>query len=87
VKTAVALVILAWVSTLMLLPAVTLAGDADAHWPQFRGPRATGVAPLADPPIMWSESKNVKWEKQLGTMNKRMSFGEGVPRPSTATGS
>ncbi len=41
-------------------PAV-LAQD-DAQWPQFRGPLSTGVAPLADPPIEWSEEKNIKWK-------------------------
>ncbi|MEW6741280.1 MAG: PQQ-binding-like beta-propeller repeat protein [Planctomycetota bacterium] len=36
--------------------------DADAYWPQWRGPTRTGVAPLGDPPVEWSESKNVRWK-------------------------
>lgn len=42
-------------------------GDATAqrNWPQWRGPRATGVAPLADPPVQWSESKHIRWKKAL----------------------
>jgi len=36
--------------------------EARRNWPQWRGPLATGVAPEADPPLEWSESKNVKWK-------------------------
>ncbi|MEX2187357.1 MAG: PQQ-binding-like beta-propeller repeat protein [Pirellulales bacterium] len=35
------------------------------YWPQWRGPLATGVAPSADPPAEWSETKNVKWKVKL----------------------
>jgi outer membrane protein assembly factor BamB len=35
------------------------------QWPQWRGPLATGVAPLADPPIEWSETKNLHWKAAL----------------------
>ena len=38
------------------------AGTAEQNWGQWRGPRADGVAPNADPPVEWSESKNVKWK-------------------------
>ena len=34
-------------------------------WPQWRGPLANGVAPFADPPIEWSEKKNVRWKVPL----------------------
>jgi outer membrane protein assembly factor BamB len=34
-------------------------------WPQWRGPLANGVAPLANPPIEWSEKKNVRWKVEL----------------------
>jgi outer membrane protein assembly factor BamB len=33
-----------------------------ANWHQFRGPEATGVAPKGNPPIEWSETKNIKWK-------------------------
>src|SRR3954471_1750888 len=36
--------------------------EARRNWPQWRGPLASGVAPEADPPLEWSESKNVKWK-------------------------
>jgi outer membrane protein assembly factor BamB len=32
------------------------------HWPQWRGPFATGEAPLADPPLEWSEDRNIRWK-------------------------
>jgi outer membrane protein assembly factor BamB len=32
------------------------------NWPAWRGPLDTGVAPKANPPTEWSESKNVKWK-------------------------
>ena len=35
------------------------------NWPQWRGPLATGVAPHADPPIEWSETKNIRWKVEL----------------------
>ena len=34
-------------------------------WSQWRGPLANGVAPLANPPIEWSEKKNVRWKVAL----------------------
>ena len=37
-------------------------GNADAYWPQWRGPTATGVAPHGNPPLEWSESKNIRWK-------------------------
>jgi outer membrane protein assembly factor BamB len=38
-----------------------LAGD----WRQWRGPLANGVAPEANPPVEWSETKNVRWKVAL----------------------
>ncbi len=35
------------------------------QWGQWRGPLATGAAPLADPPLRWSESENVRWKVEL----------------------
>ena len=31
-------------------------------WPQWRGPRGTGVAEHANPPVEWSEQSNVRWK-------------------------
>ncbi len=38
---------------------------AEANWPQWRGPLATGVAPDANPPVTWSETNNLKWQVAL----------------------
>ncbi|MCI0683574.1 MAG: PQQ-like beta-propeller repeat protein [Gemmataceae bacterium] len=59
------------VATLVILSAFTLAAaDSDSvepphAWPQWRGPLATGVAPHAQPPVEWSETKNLRWKIAL----------------------
>jgi len=49
------------------LSSVLLAADpvAERFWPQWRGPYATGVSRTADPPIEWSETKNVIWKTRV----------------------
>ena len=34
-------------------------------WPQWRGPYATGVSKHANPPLEWSETKNVRWKVEI----------------------
>ena len=46
-------------------PAVVSVPASDRHWPQWRGPLGTGVAPHGDPPIEWSEEKNIRWKTAL----------------------
>ena len=52
-----------------LLSAVPARADNDTaaarHWPQWRGPLGTGVAPTADPPVRWSENENIRWKIPL----------------------
>ncbi len=36
--------------------------DYDKYWPQWRGPTDNGVALDNDPPVEWSETKNVRWK-------------------------
>jgi len=43
----------------------TAATNGLSHWPQWRGPMANGVAPLANPPVEWSEKKNIRWKIEL----------------------
>jgi outer membrane protein assembly factor BamB len=38
---------------------------AENYWPQWRGPFANGVSKTADPPIEWSETKNVRWKVEI----------------------
>src|SRR5438105_12842003 len=35
------------------------------QWPHWRGPLASGIAPKGDPPLEWSESKNIRWKIEL----------------------
>ena len=39
--------------------------DQANQWGQWRGPLATGFAAHADPPVEWSETKNVRWKTAL----------------------
>lgn len=41
------------------------AGEAESNWGQWRGPAMTGVAPIAHPPLMWSETENVRWKTPI----------------------
>ena len=36
-----------------------------SHWNQWRGPLGTGVAPNAQPPVEWSNDKNIRWKTPL----------------------
>jgi outer membrane protein assembly factor BamB len=35
------------------------------QWPQWRGPLANGIAPLAHPPLNWSETNSIRWKIPL----------------------
>ncbi len=41
---------------------------SETYWPQWRGPLGTGVSPEAEPPIKWSESKNIRWKLDIPGM-------------------
>ena len=59
-----------------------IASTAEAlrNWPQWRGPLANGVAPLAHPPIRWSETNNIRWKLPLpgNGHSSPIVFGESV---------
>ena len=38
------------------------AQSIEDHWHQWRGPEANGVSRTANPPIEWSEDKNIQWK-------------------------
>ena len=45
---------------------VDVFGDsADDYWPTWRGPNRSGVSPKGNPPLTWSETKNIKWKVKL----------------------
>lgn len=54
--------VLTLVAVLLLVGPLRSQADAENNWPQWRGPLGNGIAPLADPPLEWSETKNVKWK-------------------------
>ena len=39
--------------------------DLRRQWAQWRGPDATGVSPTANPPLEWSETRNIKWKVEI----------------------
>jgi outer membrane protein assembly factor BamB len=50
-----------------LLSGVLTAADpvAEQFWPQWRGPYASGVSRRADPPLEWSETRNIRWKIEI----------------------
>ncbi|MCC6231335.1 MAG: PQQ-like beta-propeller repeat protein [Verrucomicrobiales bacterium] len=53
-----------FLALLALLPA-TPAYSAALDWPQYRGPHGDGSARGSQPPVEWSESKNVRWSTPI----------------------
>ena len=56
------------VITLLALASSPRAQDSAAaarYWAQWRGPHATGVSTTANPPLEWSETKNVHWKVEI----------------------
>jgi outer membrane protein assembly factor BamB len=53
----------------MTAPASWLAAQqpsqADQYWGQWRGPQGNGVSKTANPPVEWSETKNIKWKVEI----------------------
>jgi len=45
--------------------ATTVSAPSHGFWGQWRGPSGTGVAPLAKPPVEWSETKNVRFKVEI----------------------
>jgi outer membrane protein assembly factor BamB len=58
-----ALPVLAAVMSVGLLAAAETAGER--FWPQWRGPEANGVSRHADPPLEWSETRNIRWKVEI----------------------
>ena len=49
----------------MLISGVEPPTMAQMHWPQWRGPLANGMTPHGNPPVEWSETKNIKWKIEM----------------------
>ncbi|MEM0983532.1 MAG: PQQ-binding-like beta-propeller repeat protein, partial [Planctomycetota bacterium] len=52
-------------ASLTLAAAPALAQDRSQDWTHWRGPLGSGASPAADPPLEWSDTKNVKWKAQI----------------------
>lgn len=50
---------------LILLTSFARAATLTNDWPAWRGPLANGVSPSAQPPVEWSETKNIRWKIEL----------------------
>ena len=37
----------------------------ERFWPEWRGPQRTGVSTSAQPPVEWSETKNMRWKIEI----------------------
>jgi outer membrane protein assembly factor BamB len=59
--------ILITLTALSLLASLALssAPENEAGWTSWRGPLGTGAAPDENPPVEWSEEKNIKWKVDL----------------------
>jgi len=63
-------------STLLILIGLGKAAEptqGERNWPQWRGPLGVGIAPVGDPPVSWSEARNIKWKVKLP------GYGQGTP--------
>jgi len=54
-----------FVFMMQTLVSVQPEADTQYHWPQWRGPLGTGAAPDGNPPVEWSEQKNIRWKTRL----------------------
>ena len=43
----------------------TLEDAGNGNWPQWRGPSANGVASGGNPPVAWSEERNVRFKREI----------------------
>ena len=59
------MLVIRWVVVLFALAASAIADEAKKNWGNWRGPLGTGVAPDANPPVEWSEDKNVRWKTEI----------------------
>jgi len=71
VKKELITIVLLGFAVLCVFPAL-LAREADSsmerEWPGWRGPLDTGVAPHGNPPVEWSEEKNIRWKIEIPGM-------------------
>ncbi len=59
------LVTLTAAALFVFLGTAVLANDFVNNWHNWRGPNFDGSSPNGDPPIEWSETKNIKWKVEI----------------------
>ncbi|MEZ6064014.1 MAG: PQQ-binding-like beta-propeller repeat protein, partial [Planctomycetaceae bacterium] len=52
-------------SILFSLSVSAFASDVSDNWPQWRGPNFNGSSDTGNPPVEWSETKNVRWKIEV----------------------
>lgn len=57
--------LLALVSLLFGSAPAAQSADALRNWGQWRGPHANGISTTATPPLEWSETKNIRWKREI----------------------
>jgi hypothetical protein len=50
-----------FISALILIATTSSYSPAE-NWPSFRGPTGLGESAEKDPPLTWSETKNIHWK-------------------------
>ena len=56
------LILLIFIVNLSFSQALKISNEEKQNWAQWRGPWATGIANEGNPPIEWSEEKNIHWK-------------------------
>ncbi|MHC4546418.1 MAG: outer membrane protein assembly factor BamB family protein [Planctomycetota bacterium] len=58
--------ILLQVIAILTVTSADVCGDSNNdYWPTWRGPDCLGISPKGNPPLVWSESRNIKWKVKL----------------------
>jgi len=57
--------LLTLIAALWLSPRPSAQVGDTRYWAQWRGPHANAVSPNANPPLEWSETRNVRWKVEI----------------------
>ena len=51
--------------SLLVSPAAGAESKIESQWPAWRGPNLNGLVDGGNPPVEWSETKNIKWKTAI----------------------
>jgi len=60
-----ALILTAVFTVAAAVSAADFSSESQRQWHQWRGPLANGTAPYGDPPVQWSETRNIQWKRAI----------------------